>query len=86
MGCPHEEGEDFPEGDGLPLLPVLGGQAGEQPQGLRVRRFDGRLYDSRGQTNPSRDHEPMDKIPDRLTLGKGSAFVKSRLSRLPQDR
>jgi hypothetical protein len=26
----------------------------------------------------------MDKIPDRLTLGKGSSFVKSRLSRLPR--
>jgi hypothetical protein len=26
----------------------------------------------------------MDKIPDRLSLGKGSAFVKSRLSRLPR--
>ena len=27
----------------------------------------------------------MDKIPDRLTLGKGVAFVKSRLKRLPQN-
>jgi hypothetical protein len=26
----------------------------------------------------------MDKTPDRLTLGKGSSFVKSRLSRLPR--
>src|SRR3954451_16710003 len=26
----------------------------------------------------------MDKIPDKLTLGKGSSFVKSRLSRLPR--
>ena len=26
----------------------------------------------------------MDRIPDRLTLGKGSSFVKSRLSRLPR--
>jgi hypothetical protein len=27
----------------------------------------------------------MDNIPDRLTLGKGVAFVKSRLKRLPQS-
>jgi hypothetical protein len=27
----------------------------------------------------------MDRIPDRLTLGKGVAFVKSRLKRLPQS-
>src|SRR3954471_11024046 len=27
----------------------------------------------------------MDRIPDRLTLGKGSSFVKSRLSRLPRS-
>src|SRR3954453_1833388 len=26
----------------------------------------------------------MDKLPDRLTLGKGSSFVKSRLGRLPR--
>ena len=26
----------------------------------------------------------MDIIPDRLTLGKGSSFVKSRLGRLPR--
>jgi hypothetical protein len=26
----------------------------------------------------------MDRIPDRLILGKGSSFVKSRLSRLPR--
>ena len=26
----------------------------------------------------------MDKFPDKLTLGKGSSFVKSRLSRLPR--
>src|SRR3954466_4862044 len=38
----------------------------------------------RGQTNPSRHHDPMNKAPDRLTLGKGSSFVKSRLSRLPR--
>jgi hypothetical protein len=28
LGCPHEEGEDFP-GRGLPVLPVLEGQAGQ---------------------------------------------------------
>jgi hypothetical protein len=49
-----------------------------------MRRFDERLHDSHGPTNLSGDQEPMDKIPDRLTLGKGSAFVKSRLSRLPR--
>src|SRR5215208_445819 len=49
-----------------------------------MSRSDGRMDDGRGQTKPSRDHEPMDKIPDRLTLGKGSSFVKSRLSRLPR--
>jgi hypothetical protein len=37
-----------------------------------------------GQTNPSRDHDPMNNTPDKLTLGKGSSFVKSRLSRLPR--
>jgi len=42
------------------------------------------MDDSRGQTKPSWDHEPMDIIPDRLTLGKGSSFVKSRLGRLPR--
>jgi hypothetical protein len=42
------------------------------------------MDDSRGQAKPSRDHEPMDIIPDRLTLGKGSSFVKSRLGRLPR--
>ncbi len=26
----------------------------------------------------------MTKVPDKLTLGKGSAFVKSRLGRLPR--
>src|SRR3954469_6378754 len=49
-----------------------------------MRRFDGGSDDRHGPTNPSRDHEPMDQIPDRLTLGKGSSFVKSRLSRLPR--
>jgi hypothetical protein len=29
-------------------------------------------------------HEPMKKYRDRLILGKGSAFVKSHLSRLPR--
>ena len=34
MGCPHEEGEDFPARRGLPVLPVLEGQAGKQPKGV----------------------------------------------------
>jgi hypothetical protein len=42
------------------------------------------MDNSQGQTNPSRDHDPMNQIHDRLTLGKGSSFVKSRLSRLPR--
>ena len=35
MGCPHEEGEDFPARRGLPVLSVLEGKAGEQPEGLK---------------------------------------------------
>ena len=84
MGCPHEEGEDFPEGTDCPFCPFWEGKQGSNRRDLRMSRFDGRMDESRGQTNPSRDHEPMNRIPDRLTLGKGSSFVKSRLSRLPR--
>src|SRR4051794_19056633 len=37
-----------------------------------------------GRPTRVRDHKPMDKTPDKLALGKGSSFVKSRLSRLPR--
>ena len=50
-GMPARGGRRFPRRDGLPLLPVLGGQAGEQPPGLRMRRSrSGGCDDSRGQT------------------------------------
>ena len=32
MGCPHEEGPDFLVGTDCSLLPILGGQAREQPK------------------------------------------------------
>ena len=85
MGCPHEEGEDFPEGEDCPFCPFWAGKQGSNSRDLRMPDDSrGGLHGGRGQTNPSRDHEPMDKIPDKLTLGKGSSFVKSRLSRLPR--
>ena len=43
-GMPARGGRGFPRRDGLPLLSVLGGQAGEQPPGSEdesIRRADG---------------------------------------------
>jgi hypothetical protein len=33
MGCPHEEGEDFPEGEDCPFCPFWRGKQGNRARG-----------------------------------------------------
>ena len=56
------------------------GKAGEQPQGLRTIRIERGSHASQADSLENRRYEPMKEYYDKLVLGKGSKFVKSRLS------
>ena len=36
LGCPHEEGEDFPHGEDCPFCPFCKGKQGSKPEGLML--------------------------------------------------
>ena len=85
-GQEHERG--FPLGLGPPLLSVLEGQTGEQtPRSEDVTHSTDGCVTVEGRSFLCRDQDAdADNPREILTLGKGVAFVKSRLEKAPSKR
>ena len=84
LGCPHEEGEDFPGRHRLPLLPVLEGQAGDRPAGrpvLTARTLGCTDLGHRGSGVRGRPASPVgpESRPQATAAGHGQARVRGRL-------